>query len=147
VKSDSGERKAESRDGLTIETGDTTLSQWSPTTRISLSTIINLNHRNQGFGLGMWFIALGVFFLVVKPDTDFEGFPSYFVGLFFVILGVVFFAPYILAPFFPKKPWAWIYGIVMICIGMTSACTLPASIALLIFWLKPETKQYFGRTG
>jgi hypothetical protein len=34
---------------------------------------------------------------------------------------------------------------VLICIGMNSCCLLPASIPLLIFWIKPETKTYFGR--
>jgi hypothetical protein len=27
---------------------------------------------------------------------------------------------------------------------MTSVCSLPFAVALLIFWLKPETKHYFG---
>jgi hypothetical protein len=30
---------------------------------------------------------------------------------------------------------------------MTSACFLPFCIPLLIFWLKPEAKHYFGRPG
>jgi hypothetical protein len=33
---------------------------------------------------------------------------------------------------------------VIICLGMTSACFLPVCIPLLIFWIKPETKLYFG---
>ena len=45
----------------------------------------------------------------------------------------------------PRQPWAWIYGIVLICLGFTSLCTLPFCIALLVYWLKPEVKQYFGR--
>jgi hypothetical protein len=32
---------------------------------------------------------------------------------------------------------------VTIGLGMTSACTLPICIPLLIFWLKPETKAFF----
>jgi hypothetical protein len=49
-------------------------------------------------------------------------------------------------PFLPRKPWAWTYHLVMICMGMTSACCLPACIPLLIFWLKPETKAMFNAT-
>lgn len=48
---------------------------------------------------------------------------------------------------FPPRPWVWVYGIVMIAIGMTSACCLPATIPLLIFWIKPQIKQYFGRAS
>jgi hypothetical protein len=49
--------------------------------------------------------------------------------------------PLVLRP----QPWLWTYDLVIICLGMTSACFLPACIPLLIFWLKPETKHYFGR--
>ena len=48
------------------------------------------------------------------------------------------------APMLPKRRAAWIYGLVLICIGMTSACCLPATIPLLIFWIKPETKEFFA---
>ena len=41
--------------------------------------------------------------------------------------------------------WLWIYDLIIICLGMTSACFWPAVIPLLIFWLKPETKRHFGR--
>jgi len=47
--------------------------------------------------------------------------------------------------FLPREPWAWIYGIVTIGIGMTSCATLPFCIPLLIFWIKPETKAYFDQ--
>lgn len=60
-------------------------------------------------------------------------------------LGLVLFVPFALAPFLPNRSWVWIYGIVMIGIGMTSVCCLPATIPLLIFWIKPETRGFFGR--
>ncbi len=40
---------------------------------------------------------------------------------------------------------AWVFHLVLICIGLTSACCMPATIPLLIFWFKPETKAHFGR--
>lgn len=49
------------------------------------------------------------------------------------------------APFLPNRPWAWTYGVVAIAIGMTSACCLPACVPLLIYWMKPEVKMYFGK--
>ena len=45
----------------------------------------------------------------------------------------------------PRRPWAWVYHLVLIGIGLTSVCCIPVCIPLLIFWLKPETKRYFGR--
>lgn len=54
-------------------------------------------------------------------------------------------AAYIAAFFVPFKPWAWVYHIVLIGIGLTSPCCLPASVPLLIYWFKPETKRFFGR--
>lgn len=54
---------------------------------------------------------------------------------------VACFLPFILAP----RPWLWVYNLVIICLGMTSACYLLACIPLLIFWLKPETQRYYGK--
>lgn len=63
----------------------------------------------------------------------------------FTGLGVPLMILYAAGPFLPQKPWVWIYGIALIGIGMTSVCCLPATIPLLIFWIKPETQQFFGR--
>ena len=62
-----------------------------------------------------------------------------------MVLGAVFAAAFAYGAFLPPRPWAWIYGIVLIAVGFTSACCLPFSVALLIFWLKPEAKAWFGR--
>ena len=60
-----------------------------------------------------------------------------------IVVGFPLFIAYAAAPFFPKKPWNWTAGIVLICLGMTSCCCLPACIPLLIHWIKPECKDYF----
>jgi hypothetical protein len=62
-----------------------------------------------------------------------------FLGL---VLAAVFGAGVVLQP----RPWVWIYGIVLIAIGFSSPCCIPASVPLLFFWLKPETRVYFGRS-
>jgi hypothetical protein len=67
-------------------------------------------------------------------------------GVSFVLLGMVLAVAYGAAPFLPAKPWAWVYHIVLIAIGMTSACCVPVCIPLLIFWFKDETKAWFGRS-
>jgi MFS family permease len=66
-------------------------------------------------------------------------------ALVLIVLGAVFAAAFGAGAFLRPKPWVWVYGIVLISIGFMSACCLPFSVALLIFWLKPEAKAYFGR--
>ena len=48
------------------------------------------------------------------------------------------------APFLPRRPWVWVFHVVLISVGLMSLCIAPASIPLLIHWLKPETKARFG---
>lgn len=95
------------------------------------------------------FIAGGIAIMFFSDEiSKGEDMPEWFgvaYGALFVLLGLVFAAAYGAALFLPPKPWVWIYGIVLIAIGFTSACCLPFCIALLIFWLKPECKAYFGR--
>lgn len=67
-------------------------------------------------------------------------------GVVYLALGVVF-AVAFLVPFFLKPgPFAWVYGLVLICIGFSGCPTVFASVALLIYWIKPETKAYFGKS-
>lgn len=56
-------------------------------------------------------------------------------------LAVVFVLPF----FAGQRRWAWVLGIVLIAIGMTSACCIFVCVPLLIFWLKDDVKAYFGR--
>ncbi|HEX8197473.1 MAG TPA: zinc ribbon domain-containing protein [Pyrinomonadaceae bacterium] len=91
-------------------------------------------------------VALGVFMIVFgSQSNDKDAAGAVFGGAFYAILGGGFFLIFAVALFLPRKPWTWIYHIVLICIGMTSCCLLPFSIPLLINWLKPETKAFFGR--
>jgi len=57
-----------------------------------------------------------------------------------LVFAVVFALPFVL----PRKRWVWIYDLVLICIGLTSCCILPAAVPLLIYWLKPEAKSWFN---
>lgn len=67
------------------------------------------------------------------------------IGPIYSIFGLIFFVAYLVALFLKPVPGAWIYNLVLICFGMTSCCCLPITIPLLIFWIKPETKNYFNR--
>lgn len=96
----------------------------------------------------MYLIVLGagVFFATVPFEASARDQEQMAImGVIYAILGGVFFAVYAFAAFLPPKPYNWIVGIVMIAIGMTSCCLLPAVIPLLIFWVKPETQAFLGR--
>ena len=61
------------------------------------------------------------------------------------VIGIVLFVAFLIALVLPKSPGAWIYHLVLIAIGLSSCCFWPATIPLMIFWLKAETQRWFGR--
>lgn len=93
-------------------------------------------------------MVMGVVFLFVDP-AELEMPPPEVkaMSLTFAGLGLLLSLPYAAAPFLPRRGWAWVVGIVLICLGMTSTCCLPITIPLLIFWVKPENKASFGMRG
>lgn len=95
--------------------------------------------------LYVFVLLMGIAFLFIEPDQDMSEMEAKVMGVMFIIIGVVLVVPYAIAPFLPRKSWVWIFGLVLICIGLTSACCLPVCIPLLIHWLKPEMKAFYGR--
>lgn len=90
--------------------------------------------------------AFGLYLLVAAPPAaDYSTTELRIQGFIYLVIGALLFIPFAAAPFLPRKSWVWIYGLVLICLGMTSVCCLPATIPLLIFWFKPETKRFLGR--
>lgn len=85
----------------------------------------------------------GIFALESSSE---DAFMLTLMGFLFTLMGAILFAICCIPFFAPQRSWVWIYDLVIICIGMTSACFLPACIPLLIYWLKPETKAWFGRS-
>lgn len=61
----------------------------------------------------------------------------------FLLVGLILMIPYAMGPFVKGKSWGWVFGIVLIAIGMTSCCLWPITIPLLIQWIKPEMKRVF----
>ena len=96
--------------------------------------------------LALAFAGIGAFLLLVPeavPPRDRD--QMFVMGIVYGVLGIVFFFLYAVAALLPPKPYNWIVGIVVIALGMTSCCTLPAAIPLIIFWVKPETQEFLGR--
>jgi len=67
-------------------------------------------------------------------------------GAILFAVGAVFAVAFVVPFFLTRKPWVWAYNLVLICIGMTSCCILPASVVLLVYWIKPDVKLWFNRT-
>lgn len=90
--------------------------------------------------LGVFLVVMGPQIPTTKNDVD----PA-FLGMIYAVMGFLLFIPFAIAPFFPRKMWNWVYGLVMIAIGLTSCCFWPFLIPMLIYWIKPETQVYFGK--
>lgn len=86
-----------------------------------------------------------VFFTLPAEEMDMPQPLSYLMGLLFLVMGLVLMLACMLPLLLRPRPWLWTYNLVIICLGMTSACFLPFCIPLLIFWLKPEAKNHFGK--
>jgi hypothetical protein len=67
-------------------------------------------------------------------------------GAVMAVIGVPLAGLFAAGALLPRRPWVWIYDLVLIAIGLTSCCFWPASIPLLIFWIKPEARGWFGRS-
>jgi hypothetical protein len=88
----------------------------------------------------------GIVLLFVPPELlEMEKAETVLIGAICAGMGLPFAGAFGAALFLPRKPWVWIYDIVLIAVGFGSCCILPFSVAMLIFWIKPETRAWFGR--
>jgi len=81
----------------------------------------------------------------VRPGSSVPTDPAeaQLMGLIYAVLGVVLSLVFAVGLATPRRFWGWVYGIVLIAIGLTSCCFWPITIPLLIFWLKPEVKDWY----
>jgi hypothetical protein len=87
-----------------------------------------------------------IFFLMDPEDLEMSRIEAMVMGTMLAGLGFVLLLMFIAGLVLPRRPWVWVYDVVLIGLGMTSCLTLPFCIPLLIFWLKPEVKVLYGRT-
>ena len=88
--------------------------------------------------------ALGAFLLAYDFDvTSEEQTELRIQGAALLVTGVGLTVVFAIGLFLPRRSWGWAYGLVLLILGMTSCCTWPATIPLLIQWLKPEMKGRF----
>lgn len=93
-------------------------------------------------------IGIGLFLLLVDQSvfdaSDSEMLELRIQGAISLVMGIVLSIAYVVGLIMPQAKAGWIFTLVLICFGMTSCCTWPATIPLLIFWIKPETRTYFN---
>jgi hypothetical protein len=75
------------------------------------------------------------------PDVGF-----YVGGVLYGGLGLAHLVPANLALFGGRRPWVHTMGTVVIALGMFSVCCIPVLIPLLIVWMKPDTRAWYGVT-
>lgn len=98
--------------------------------------------------LNLLVAILGIVIVVVRPKVQNQTPEEVLImGIVYAVVGLIVFLIFAVATFLPPKPFNWIVGIVMIALGFTSCCFVPFCIPLLIFWIKPETKAFFGRSS
>lgn len=81
---------------------------------------------------------------MVDPDTP----PWLMTGylIFLAIMSLALAGVFVTGFFLPRSPGAWSFHIVLICLGLSSPCFIPICVPLLIYWLQPQAKAYFGRS-
>ncbi|MCA8921101.1 MAG: hypothetical protein KDD82_04790 [Planctomycetes bacterium] len=91
-------------------------------------------------------LLMGLVFLYFGFNGGFGDTPageSLTAGIFYGVLGAALTPLYLVGVWLPRKRWVWVYAIVLLALSMTSCCCLPLAVPLLIYWLRPECKDWF----
>jgi len=92
--------------------------------------------------------ALGLAFMLFREslaDAKTTATEHLFVGALLLAVALPLTAAYAAGPFLPRRPWAWVYHIVLIGLSMTSCACLPIALPLLVFWIGPRVQAWYGR--
>jgi hypothetical protein len=65
-------------------------------------------------------------------------------GGFYACVGLAHVVPALIALCAGRRPWVHVLGIVVLGMGMFNVCCLPINIPLLVVWMKPETRRWYG---
>ena len=75
-----------------------------------------------------------------QPTDDVE---AIVMGVLYTGLGFLLMCMHLLPFFVGRKKWIWTYNFILICLGLTSCCFWPINIPLLMYWIKPECKDWY----
>ena len=93
------------------------------------------------FGFGLWLMLEPMMKATSSPTKSGE----WVVGLFMTMISGVFMVPHAIALFAGRAKWVYTLAVVLIGVSMLwNSCCLPITIPLLIVWMKPETKKWYG---
>jgi len=60
------------------------------------------------------------------------------------LLGFLCLLAHCVGVFLPRRTWSWPFGLIPIALGLTWPCSVPLALALLVFWLRRNVRDYFG---
>jgi len=90
-------------------------------------------------------LAMGIALVVFSDDIaalaeEAPGFQAALMGTVYAVLGLLLAGLFAVGLIWRRGNGAWIYQTVLIVIGLTSCITWPATIPLLIFWIKDRQR-------
>jgi hypothetical protein len=93
---------------------------------------------------GFWTMTDGVemAFAAARPQADIDLLAHG--GLFLFWAGIVFGILNLLILRLPKRPWAYLVHLGNLLAAIPFICPAPFAIPVLIHWVRPETRQFFG---
>jgi hypothetical protein len=59
-------------------------------------------------------------------------------------LGFLCLLAYCVGAFLPRRTWSWPFGLIPIALGLTWPWSVPLALALFVFWLRRNVRDYFG---
>ncbi|MEM9589101.1 MAG: hypothetical protein AAGA03_17600, partial [Planctomycetota bacterium] len=59
-------------------------------------------------------------------------------GVIYGIMGAVFTVAFLVGLAWSRGIGGWVYNLILIALGLTSCCTWPATIPLIIYWIKAK---------
>lgn len=94
--------------------------------------------------LGGGLMVVPTFLSTIPPGVGDEVMGFYLAGTLYGVIGLAHAVPTLVALFAGRKPWVHTLGTVVLALGMLNMCCIPVLIPLMIVWLKPETRRWFG---
>jgi hypothetical protein len=93
------------------------------------------------FGVGM---ILAPFWMSPASRAGDADLGFWIMGFVYGGMGAFFLTPTLIALFGGRRPWVHVVGTVSIAMAMLHVCCIPLLIPLLLVWLKPETRAWYG---
>lgn len=90
-------------------------------------------------------VIAGIGMLVASPSMSGKDQLEFIVyGVVFVVMGVPLAIASVVSMFLPQRKWAWFMHVIMAAMGTSSCCFAPFAIFIIIKYLEPDVKRYFG---